>query len=257
MIKIDREACPPSLNKDDNKFHENDYAKDDVRDALMRMQHRKCCYCEDKLKELGPKVVEGEHYIPRSAVEFEDQHGKTQWHLANRWTNILYSCRNCNGSKLQTHPYNESTRAQLLIDPSAEDIDPEEHIGFILEKEYKAHDMRGKTPLGKTTCTILKFDSRLDLVGKFNKISLEIDKTFVDLKNAIMYDETVEIESKKKELSRLMSADCKFAGFCRAYIKMKLDKFNENGIPFISGRIKKPLDAIGIHFPSGAEIVNS
>lgn len=252
MIKINRENCPPSLNKPNANFR-----KDDVIEALLRMQHKKCCYCEAKLKKMGPRIKEVDHYIPRSAEEFKDKDGNIQEHQANRWTNLLYSCRNCNGVKFQQHPYNKLTGELELVDPSSENTDPEVHIGFILDGEYKAHDIRGKTLLGKTTCRILKFGERIDLISRFNTVSLEIDKCFTELKDAIMFEENADVEAKRKELSRLMSADCEFAGFCRAYIRMKLDKFNEKGIPFISGKLGKPLEVIKIYFPRKAETVGA
>lgn len=257
MIKIRREDCPPSLNKHDCDFHENDYAKDDVIEALLRMQHRKCCYCEAKLKKMGPKIKEVDHYIPRSAEEYKGEDGNKQLHLVNKWTNLLYSCRSCNGEKLQQHPYNKLTGELELVDPSDDGTDPEEHIGFILDSEYKAHDIKGKTELGETTCRILKFGERIDLISKFNKIALEIDKCFTELKDAIMFEENADTEAKKRELSRLMSADCEFTGFCRAYIRMKLDKFNEKGIPFITDTIGKTLEVIDIYFPREAETVDA
>ena len=94
MIKINRVNCPVSLNKDDSKFTEKDYKNEDVVKALLNMQYYKCCYCERDLKELSDSEIEGEHYSPRSS--FKDQNGNIQWHLANKWENLLCVCRSCN-----------------------------------------------------------------------------------------------------------------------------------------------------------------
>lgn len=67
------------------------YSGNDVIDALRRLFHGKCAYCE-KTIERGAREVE--HYRPKGGVEDPDHPG--YWWLAHSWTNLLPSCGPCN-----------------------------------------------------------------------------------------------------------------------------------------------------------------
>jgi len=67
------------------------YREYDVQQALRRLFHGKCAYCE-KLIEKG--IAEVEHYRPKGAVEGCDHPG--YWWLALKWTNLLPTCPGCN-----------------------------------------------------------------------------------------------------------------------------------------------------------------
>jgi len=255
MIRIQRCQCPPSLDKPDCQFRENDYGRAEVKDALMQMQNRKCCYCETKFFTTGPRISEIEHFIPRSASDFKAENGETLWHLANKWTNLLYACKNCNGIKLGRHPINSITGEYELIDPSSVDIDPEDHIDFIMDDNYNAYKKSGKSILGGKTCAMLKLDERRDLIWGFGTIALDIDKQFKELGEAIMGENDPEIEAKKRTLRQMMSAHLNFSAFRRAYIRMKLSKFNGRVIPHYKDKLGIDVRDIEIKFPSGSEIV--
>ncbi len=255
MIKIKRASCPQTLKKDEDAFRKNDYSKDDVKKALLEMQHRKCCYCEINLDTLGSSIREVDHYIPKTAANFKNTSGKTQWHLANSWTNLLYSCRNCNSKKSNKHPFDQITSERRFIDPTFEDTNPENDIDFIIEEDFMMHNMRGKTNLGRTTCEMLQFYARSDLFNGFFKVSLGIKININNLIIALINDNTVECEAIKQKLSNAMSAHREFAAFQRAFIAKKIKSLNEVIIPKLEKMHDKSFDKITIVFPKGAEVL--
>lgn len=253
MIKIKRNDCPVSLQKQDNKFVKDDYNKDDVKRVLMEMQHGKCCYCERDIKDVPKTEREVEHYVPKSA--FKDENGNVQWHLANKWGNLMYACKTCNSRKSNKRPFNEATKEREIIDPSFEDIDPEDHIDFIFDDILINYKAKEGSSLGKSTIDKLKFLERTDLFGKFRKIKAHIEIHFKDLINALEGNNVTEIASLRNALSRAMSAHIPFAGFHRKFIKKRLRELNEYQIPKLENRYKKSFEHIEINFPKGYKTV--
>ena len=120
MIRVKRAPCPDCLEKRAIEFVEDDYKNEAVKSTLLTMQHGKCCYCERNLSDLPHTEREVDHYVPKSA--FKDGNGNIQWHLANKWDNLLLSCRSCNSKKGAQPPYNKVTRQREIIDPSVTDV---------------------------------------------------------------------------------------------------------------------------------------
>lgn len=75
------------------KFKFLAYKGDDVISALKDLFHKKCAYCESDFVASGPADIE--HYRPKGAVQEEKTHSGYWW-LASDWTNLLYSCIDCN-----------------------------------------------------------------------------------------------------------------------------------------------------------------
>lgn len=67
------------------------YAGSDVIDALRKMFHGKCAYCERTI-EKGSREVE--HYRPKGGVG--DPLHPGYWWLAHSWSNLLPTCGPCN-----------------------------------------------------------------------------------------------------------------------------------------------------------------
>lgn len=67
------------------------YSGNDVVDALRKMFHGKCAYCERAI-EKGTREVE--HYRPKGGVNDPAHPG--YWWLAFSWTNLLPTCGPCN-----------------------------------------------------------------------------------------------------------------------------------------------------------------
>ena len=147
MIKILRESLPSCLNKPDHEFLENDCTKPEVKHTLLAMQHGKCCYCEKDFSDMGSIEIEVEHFIPKHACK--DNNGNIQWHIANKWENLLYACKTCNGNKGKKHPKSGTGQLQI-IDPTNEVIDPEDHIDFIIDDPIVIYSEKAGSPLGRS-----------------------------------------------------------------------------------------------------------
>jgi len=122
----------------DNKI----YGAKSVKNALMRAQHKKCCYCEAKFPPTSYGAVE--HYRPKGAAK----QGRGQpieypgyYWLAYDWDNLLVSCEVCNTSckgilfplmdnntRARNHHDNLAIERPLLAHPGLED--PRDHIRF-------------------------------------------------------------------------------------------------------------------------------
>ena len=117
MIRI-RRASPPSILC--TSTGQDRYRKQEVVETLRKMQHGKCCYCEKYLPPAGPgRPVE--HFRPQSlypSLKFD-------------WKNLLLACGTCNWSKRASFPITWEGDP-ILLDPSDSDVDPENHIEFIV-----------------------------------------------------------------------------------------------------------------------------
>jgi uncharacterized protein (TIGR02646 family) len=170
---IRRGNCPTSLQKNPDSFVASDYSKEDVKDELFKMQHQKCCYCERDLSELSSTERHVDHYVPQS--EFDDQNGNREWHLANRWENLLYSCPKCNSSKSNQVPVNPSNGAIEIINPSDNTLDPEDHITFEIDEVLIYYTARNGSQVGASTIENLKFCERTDVIAgvKLYQVAVE------------------------------------------------------------------------------------
>lgn len=253
MIKIQRASCPTCLDKNDDEFVELDYRRPDVLSTLLVMQHRKCCYCEKSIGDLSSTEIDVDHFIPKNSCK--DSADNYLWHKANKWENLLYACKTCNSRKSSKYPYNPSTGEHVIINPS-ENIDPEDHIGFITNDEIIVDYLeKNGSQLGRNTIEKLKLNNRRELVGKFRKLKVQIEDIFVTVINSIVSDDQTSIQSCIYDLRRLMSAHCPYTAFNRAYIKWRLSRLNDEQIPKLESRHNITFQRIRISFPSGYQVV--
>jgi uncharacterized protein (TIGR02646 family) len=156
-------------------FNGNIYAHKSVKEALHKMQHGKCCFCESKLKH--PAHIETgdvEHYRPKAGYNQTSREKKPNkpgyYWLSYDWDNLLLCCGPCNRQHKKNlfplldpkhrachHRDDIAKETALLIDPTQ--VDPEKHIGFREEIPYAINGNRH----GKTTISVLKLDERDDL----------------------------------------------------------------------------------------------
>lgn len=85
------------------------YALDDVKEALKRIFHQKCAYCEGTTEKGAFNV---EHYRPKGAIEGCPDH-PGYWWLAHSWTNLLPSCPACNQGFLNHVVTADMTEAEV------------------------------------------------------------------------------------------------------------------------------------------------
>ncbi len=83
-------------NWNGKSFSYGRYSEDSVKDALQRLCHGKCAYCEIRLRTASWEDVE--HWRPKNAVILNDgsEHKPGYYWLGAEWTNLLPSCQHCN-----------------------------------------------------------------------------------------------------------------------------------------------------------------
>lgn len=77
------------------------YKEATVKDALEKLFHGKCAYCESFYAGVHP--VDVEHYRPKGEVDGVAGH-RGYWWLAMDWENLLPSCIDCNRRRNQKAP---------------------------------------------------------------------------------------------------------------------------------------------------------
>ncbi len=160
------------------------YAANDVKEDLKSLYNNKCAYCETKLRK--PEI---EHYRPTSIYRL----------LAYEWSNLLFSCHECNLNKREKFPVSQKydgteTNAKklneyeepILLNP---EIDyPKSHFKFNISGE-----IQGITYRAKQTINILKLNEDT-LVNQRKKI---IENIFQEIKD--VFFDFIESKSRNKE----------------------------------------------------------
>lgn len=120
------------------------WRKSYIEQALLKMSHNKCCYCECKLGEES-KYLEVDHFFPKDI--YPDK--------VVEWENLLPSCKRCN-TKKGSH----DTGKEPIIHPVKDG--PREHLYL------KNYQIRAKNDslLGETTIGILDLNDSARLTIK-------------------------------------------------------------------------------------------
>ncbi len=149
-----------------DSFDSKVYGHQTVKQALIHMQHGKCCFCESKIQHITFGDVE--HYRPKAGYRQNDNDAMQKpgyYWLAYSWDNLLLSCERCNRQykknlfpllhpekRAQCHKDHVCMETPLLINPTI--TDPKNHIGFRDEIPYPIDD----SIYGKTMIEILGLD---------------------------------------------------------------------------------------------------
>jgi uncharacterized protein (TIGR02646 family) len=176
----------------DGNLYKGHYKHDSVKVALNAIYHKKCAYCESKITQGAPLQVE--HFRPKAEVDPIDllpheSHQGYYW-LGNEWSNLLWSCQNCNqqgakgnrfpikGVRVLVHPGDVShhfalhptlqDEVPLLINPEL--VDPANHLSL-----DKNGVIIGTSEFGTTSIDIYKLN-RDELIISRLKIINEIVK---------------------------------------------------------------------------------
>ena len=202
------------------------WLEDDVRLALWRYQHKKCCYCErirDPKRE--PDV---EHFRPKTEVDGVGKPG--YWWLAYDWSNLFFSCKKCNQTKLAQFPMvegahvrtpsgNVSTEKPVL--PHPVDDNPEDFISFRWEFEPLPIAVPiGKDNLhrGERSITILGLDDG-DIAEQRGRLLLTLKAVAAKMMAAEHLMDKSQIKRAKREIMEATKAANEFAGFRRAFFR--------------------------------------
>ena len=159
------------------------YTAPEVRDALMRLFHGKCAYCESRLG--ATQVGDVDQFRPKiRAMELDGTVAPDHyWWLAYDWDNLLLACAVCNRSKATRFP-TERPRAEapargaelrreraLLLDPCVDR--PEKELVFTDEGVVVSD-----TPRGRATIEILALN-REALVAARREAAAQLKARFL------------------------------------------------------------------------------
>lgn len=242
MIKIKRASCPKVLKGSRPKG--THYNKKKVVETLWKMQHEKCCYCEQKVPKKGHlKAVE--HFYPKSVYK----------NRRNDWKNLLLACAQCNGQKSDRFPteltdnsgeakvlyQKRNSRGQsLIIDPSDTDVDPEDHIDFVVddaEDDYGIPMEKCHSALGRTTIKTIGLDGEFYTKERRYFHTKILCGAYLLLLEARDGDDQEMWKTARYRFAMLLSANGRFAAYARAFARHK--RVNEK---------------FGIRIPVGAEL---
>ena len=223
MIRIHRTARAPTVLSSSRA--QDRYNRKEVVQALLEMQHSKCCYCELHIPESGTgKQVE--HFRPKS--QFKD--------LRYDWNNLLLACAGCNNAKLSRFPVSENGEP-LLLDPSDPTLNPEEHIEFVVSEKPNTSHLplglaipRDRSPRGRESISVINLsgahhikrrrDTLVKLRAWFSSLLTETKRI------ACGCGDVCEVDRLKNELREANRDDQSYTGLARTFHRVhRLERF--------------------------------
>lgn len=148
-----------------------------IKTALLTMSSGKCCYCECNVTEES-KYMEVEHF--KCKDRYEDD--------VLVWSNLLPSCKRCNGNKLDHDTENEP-----IIHPVYHD--PREHLTF---RDYRFYP---KTAIGQASIKIVNLNERERLQLKRFKIGAKLKEELDELEEHVQdFLETTGTPRKQRRI---------------------------------------------------------
>jgi uncharacterized protein (TIGR02646 family) len=130
------------------EFDSGLYGAKSVKNALRKVQHDKCAFCESRFTSTSYGDVE--HYRPKAGYvqhDGDDLSRPGYYWLAYEWANLFFSCQICNqrfkrnlfplkdpARRARSHQDSLDGEEPLLIDPGRDD--PQLHLGFREEYVY-------------------------------------------------------------------------------------------------------------------------
>lgn len=204
-------------------FERRIYAHTTVKDALLRAQHKKCCYCESKFRANSPGAVE--HFRPKRAAKQAPgaaKHYPGYFWLAYRWDNLLVSCEVCNTSfkgslfpilddqtRARSHHDRIEAESGMFIDPAGED--PAHHIRFRRAEVEHLTERGLKTIHGLGLRRSELEDARAELLEP-----LEVLTTVIDELNEIV--SASKVERARIVLNRSRQPEAEFSAMMRDFM---------------------------------------
>lgn len=220
-------------NKEKFDFASSIYGHKSVKEALIKAQHQKCCFCERIIGKNG----DVEHFRPKGAyqqAQSESLKYPGYYWLAYKWENLYLSCSSCNSrhkknlfplqdpnKRATNHNQRITKESPLFIDCGKEN--PEEFIGFRAEYAYAINE----NPRGQITIDYLDLNSddpiesrrqRLNILRELNKVLL----------SATEHPQDQEIQKLANELKVTLKEylldSAEFAAAARCAIKAKFQE---------------------------------
>ena len=168
------EKTPEEYRSHERRFPNRDhYRRPQVKCALRKMHHDKCCYCEMKLSTAAYLHVE--HFRPKGAVRqsrVEDEEFPGYFWLAYSWENLLLACFDCNttykgtlfpldnpAERARSHKHDLTMERERFVNPAEED--PRDHIRFEDDLPVALTERGGHTIEGLGLCRNQLIEGRL------------------------------------------------------------------------------------------------
>ncbi len=139
LLKLQGISGKANSTKQQIENAQSKYRHGQVKDALVKMFHGKCAYCESKITVVTYGAIE--HFRPKS----------THVDLTFAWENLLLACDLCNDANHKgIHFPLDSQGHPLLIDPTDPVTEPSQHLQFSWDAvaglaSIYGHDQRGIT----------------------------------------------------------------------------------------------------------------
>ena len=217
--------CHPEKFRDGSKrfeFNNGIFGHTSVKNALLRAQHGKCCFCESRFG--ATSYGEVEHFRPKGSVQ---QRRKQQteypgyfW-LAYTWTNLLVICNRCNtthkrslfplvddSARARSHHDDVDAEQPLFINPVQED--PRQHIRF------RGAAVVSITERGKETIEGLGL--RRDALEEARRETLDYLRDFRDIVKISELGGNVEaelVERARKRLKEALEPNAEYSSMAR------------------------------------------
>ena len=199
-------------------FIDGIYGAPRIREALQRIQHDKCCYCESRT---SPGRID--HFRPKGRVRQrkggDEIHPGYYW-LAYDWDNLVFACEDCNNKKSDYFPLEDpeqrarnhlepiSRESPLLLNPYV-DPDPSRHLTF------DGAACRPITKKGRVTVSLLKLNRLKLQEARQRKLSILEHLCAVardpDTRDTLRRDTRCLVDSFAR-------CDARFSGMARDYL---------------------------------------
>jgi len=141
------------------KFKNSIYNAKQVKEALLKAQYNKCCYCESK--PLASRDLAIEHFRPKGEVR-QTRNDKKEYPgyywLAYEWDNLLLSCHGCNSDhkgilfplanprhRARSHHSDIHLEQPLFVHPAKQN--PRDHIRFEDDAPIALTPLIGRTTI--------------------------------------------------------------------------------------------------------------
>lgn len=161
------------------------YRHEDIKAALKESSFKKCAFCEGIPDETG--FAEVEHFHPKSIYT----------NKVFEWTNLLYSCKACNNSKLS-----HDTQKEPIINPY--DLDPRDcftYTDIMIEPVAGAsYDIAQKTIEVCGLSDKRLFSPRAAVLANFRTFEVDLRQALDD------FDSARTETSKKKKAANINDA---------------------------------------------------
>jgi uncharacterized protein (TIGR02646 family) len=183
-------------------FDSNIYGHDSVKDALVILQNKKCCFCESRITHISYGDIE--HFRPKAGFSQDEAdlfHKPGYFWLAYDWSNLFLSCQLCNQRYKRSffplknpakrckinRSYSIAQEEPLFVNPS--DTNPADHIAFHQEIPM------WKTIEGQTTIKGLKLDRE-----ELNEMRRDTLASLITARDSYLFikDRDIDNDIKKK-----------------------------------------------------------